>query len=276
MFEIIEKYKLADNIIRLDIFAPEIAKKRKPGQFLIIMPDENSERVPFTIMDSDLNTGAVSVIIQIVGTATHKINMKQKGEKFYAVVGPLGKPTHIEKKGTIVCIGGGVGVAVVYPIAKAMKKKGNKIISIIGARNKDYIILKNEMEKVSDEIYFTTDDGSYGKKGFVTNQLTELIDKKVKIDLVLTIGPAIMMYNIVKITKPKNIETTVSLNSIMVDGTGMCGSCRVEIEDKTKFVCVDGPEFDGSKVDFDNLMKRQKSFLKKEKCSLHKFLEKNK
>ncbi|HPG30212.1 MAG TPA: sulfide/dihydroorotate dehydrogenase-like FAD/NAD-binding protein [bacterium] len=274
MFKITKKLRLAENIIQIDIQAPDIAKKRKPGQFLLIIPSENSERVPFTIMDSDIEKGTVSVIIQVVGTATHRIDKMNEGEYLYGVVGPLGKPTEIKKTGTVVCIGGGVGIAVVYPIAKAMKEVGNKVISIIGGRNKSLILLEKEMTEISDEIYFTTDDGSYGIKGFVTGKLKELMDA-IKIDEVAAIGPAIMMKNIAELTKQKGIKTIVSLNSIMIDGTGMCGSCRVTVGGAAKFVCVDGPEFDGHLVDWDNLMKRQRAFVKHEKCSLDRYISEN-
>ncbi|MBP7652656.1 sulfide/dihydroorotate dehydrogenase-like FAD/NAD-binding protein [Candidatus Dependentiae bacterium] len=271
MFKIVNKKQLAENIIQLDIEAGEIAEKRKPGQFILIIPTENSERAPFTIMNSDSEKRIISVIIQVVGTSTHRIDKMKEGDFLYSVVGPLGKPTEIKKTGTVVCIGGGVGIAVIYPIAKAMKEKGNKVISIIGGRNKKLILLEKEMTEISDQIFFTTDDGSYGIKGFVTDKLKELI-KSEKVDEVVAIGPAVMMKNVSELTKQNNINTIVSLNSIMIDGTGMCGSCRVTIGGNAKFVCVDGPEFDGHQVDWDNLMKRQRAFVKHEKCSLDKYL----
>ncbi len=273
MYEIYDKIKLSENVIRFDIIAPDIAKTRKAGQFVLLLPTLESERVPFTIMDSDCEKGTISLIIQTVGTATHKLAALNKGDSISAVVGPLGKPTDIENYGTVVCIGGGVGTAVMYPIAKELKLAGCKIISIIGARSKNLLILEKEMALVSDEIYVTTDDGSAGIKGLVTQPLLDTINKGVKINEVFAIGPAIMMKNVSALTKKYSLNTIVSLNSIMIDGTGMCGSCRVTVNGKTKFVCVDGPEFDAHSIDWDNLSIRQNAFKKHEKCSLDKYLE---
>jgi len=274
MFEIIDKQNIAVNTIKLDIKAPDIAKSRLPGQFVLIMPTAESERAPFTIMDANIEKGTISVIIQVVGVATKRIDKLNIGESLYAVVGPLGKPTEIEKFGNVCCIGGGVGTAVMYPIAKALKNIGNKIYSIIGARSKEHLILEKEMAAVSDYFEITTDDGSIGKKGFVTDALQQLIDTNIKLDLLFAIGPAIMMKNVVLLAKRYNLKTIVSLNSIMIDGTGMCGSCRVSVNNKTKFVCVDGPEFDGVEIDWDNLILRQNAFKHQEQCALDRYLEK--
>lgn len=273
MFKIVDKKYLSDNVIRFDIEAPDTAASRKPGQFVLVIPTENSERAPFTIMDSDTVRGTISIIVQVVGTATHKLASLNTGDKVYAVAGPLGHPTEIKNFGTVVCIGGGVGTAVMYPITKALKKAGCKIFSIIGGRSKNLLILEKEMAEVSDKAFVTTDDGSKGLKGLVTFPLKNLLDSTVKINMVFAIGPAIMMKSVASLTAGYNIKTIVSLNSIMIDGTGMCGSCRVNVDGKPKFVCVDGPEFDGQLIDWDNLMSRQSAFKHKEKCSLDKYLE---
>ncbi len=273
MFIISDKKILCENIIKFDIIAPDIAKSRAAGQFVLVIPTKESERVPFTIMDADINKGVISIIVQVIGTTTQKLAKLNKNDCIYAVAGPLGKQTEIENYGAAVCIGGGVGTAVMYPIAKELKKIGNKIISIIGSRNADMLILEQEMRDISDEFYITTDDGSKGTKGVVLEPLMNLIKSGKKIDIVFAIGPAIMMMKVSELTKQYNIKTIVSLNSIMIDGTGMCGSCRVLIDGKPKFVCVDGPEFDGHLVDWQNLMIRQTAFKHQEKCSLDKYLE---
>ena len=265
MSKIVSKKQLSEDVYRLDLEAPKIALKRKPGQFVILRLDELSERIPLTIVDSDSDKGIITIIVQAVGETTRKIVSKNAGEEILDVAGPLGSPTLIEKKGIVVVVGGGVGTAVVYPVAKAFKEAGNNVISVIGARNKELIILKDEMKTISDKVYITTDDGSYGAKGFVTDALKNIIADKDAIAEVLAVGPVPMMKAVCEVTKKFNIKTMVSLNPIMVDGTGMCGACRVTVGGKTKFTCVDGPEFDGHKVDFDELSRRLKSYSKMEK-----------
>ncbi len=268
MFEIAEKKQLSHTVSLFRIKAPQIAKKRKAGQFIIIRVNEHGERIPLTIVDSDTVQGTISIISQEVGKTTSLLGALEKGDSIMDVVGPLGRPTHIENFGTAVCVGGGIGTAPVYPIAKALKAAGNKVISIIGARTKGLLILEDEMKKTSDELFITTDDGSYGHHGFVTQILQKLIDEKREIGIVVGIGPVPMMRAVCNVTKPHKIYTVVSLNPIMVDGTGMCGTCRVTIGGKNQFVCVDGPEFDGHEVDFDELIRRNRSYLKEEKMAM--------
>ncbi len=272
MFKIIHAEFLAPDVKLLKIHSPKIAGKRKAGQFVIIRVDEHGERIPLTIADSDINEGSVTIIVQGVGKSTKLLNEKKSGEYISDIVGPLGKPSEIEGYGTAVVIGGGVGTAIAYPTAVALKNDGNHVISIIGARNKELVILEKEMEETSNEVYVTTDDGSYGMHGFVTDKLSQLINEGRKIDFVLAIGPIPMMKRVADVTKPHGIKTVVSLNPIMVDGTGMCGGCRATVDDKTVFVCVDGPEFDAHKVDFENLTLRNRAYLSQEKSSLEKFI----
>ncbi|MHB2150905.1 sulfide/dihydroorotate dehydrogenase-like FAD/NAD-binding protein [Calditrichota bacterium LG25] len=274
MFKIIEARFLAENIKLFEIEAPRIAKKRKAGQFVIVRIHEHGERIPLTIADSDVEKGTITIIVQGVGKTTRELNLKKKGDIILDVVGPLGQPSHIENFGTAVSIGGGVGTAIAYPTAVALKQAGNYVITINGARNKDLVILEEEMKAVSDEAYITTDDGSYGYHGFVTDKLQELIDQGKKIDFVLAIGPIPMMKAVADVTRPYGIKTVVSLNPIMVDGTGMCGGCRVLIDGKAQFACVDGPEFDAHKVDFKNLADRNKMYRKYEQEALKHFEEK--
>ncbi|MFN3550897.1 MAG: sulfide/dihydroorotate dehydrogenase-like FAD/NAD-binding protein [Endomicrobiia bacterium] len=255
-------------IIKMEIQAPLIAEHYKPGQFVILMVEEKGERIPLTITEIDLNKKTISLIFQEVGFTTKLLGALKEGDVLYHIVGPLGKPTEIKNYGTVVLIGGGVGTAEVYPIAKALKKEKNRIITIIGARNKNLVILEEEFEKLSDELYITTDDGSYGEKGFVSDILKKLINQKIKIDLVYAVGPIPMMKVVSEITKPYNIKTIVSLNTIMIDGTGMCGSCRITYEGKIKYVCCDGPEFDGHKVDWEEIIERNKTYLKQEEYIL--------
>ncbi|MDQ0204922.1 sulfide/dihydroorotate dehydrogenase-like FAD/NAD-binding protein [Pectinatus haikarae] len=280
MYKILKKELLSPNVWLYDIEAPRIAKKTQPGQFLIIRTDEEGERIPLTIADFDRDKGYISIVFQEVGAGTQVLGQLNEGDSILDVVAPLGKKTHIEKDmGTVVCIGGGIGVAPVYPIARGMHQAGNKVISIMGAKNKDILILEKEMRAVSDEVMVTTDDGSYGIKGFVTNALQQIIDRGEKIDEVIAIGPVVMMRSVVEATRPYKIKTVVSLNPIMVDGTGMCGGCRVQIGEEIKFACVDGPEFDGHMVDFKGLMSRQRMYKDKEKtesdhvCNLTKVKE---
>jgi len=271
MYQITEARFLAQDIKLLKIKTPKIAEKRKAGQFVIIRLDENGERIPLTIADSDTSDGTVTIIVQGVGKTTRQLNMLGKGDEIMDIVGPLGMPSHIENFGTTVSIGGGVGTAIAYPTAVALKQAGNHVITINGARSKDLVILEEEMKAVSDEAYITTDDGTYGHHGFVTDMLQKLIDDGTKIDFVLAIGPIPMMKAVSEVTKPHGIKTVVSLNPIMIDGTGMCGGCRVAVGGKVKFACVDGPEFDAHEVDFKNLVDRNRMYEEYEKKSLEKY-----
>ena len=262
---------LAPDVKLFRIEAPKIAQKRKPGQFIILRVHNDGERIPLTIADSNTENGTITIIVQGIGKTTKHLNTLEAGDFIQDLVGPLGKPSHIENFGTAVSIGGGVGTAIAFPTAKGLKEAGNYVISIIGGRTKEFVILEDEMLAVCDEVYPTTDDGSYGFHGFVTQKLQQLIDDGVKIDFVLAIGPIPMMKAVAEVTRPYNIHTVVSLNPIMVDGTGMCGGCRATVDNKTVFVCVDGPEFDAHKVDFDVLTKRNRTYLFQEKQSTEKF-----
>ena len=281
MFKILKKKFLHDNILQFTLETPFIAKKAEPGQFVVLRIDEYGERVPLTIADFDREKGTIDIIFMAIGASTTLLSQMQEGESILDLVGPLGKKTDIRPDmGTVVCIGGGIGVAPIYPIARGMKEAGNHVISIMGAKNKDILILHEEMKAVSDEVLVSTDDGSYGIKGFVTTALQELIDRGEKIDEVVAIGPVIMMKTVAEATRSYGIKTIVSLNPIMVDGTGMCGGCRVQVGDEIKFACVDGPEFDAHKVDFVNLMERQKMYRPQEAkekdhiCRLQRQVEK--
>ncbi|MDR4508451.1 MAG: bifunctional dihydroorotate dehydrogenase B NAD binding subunit/NADPH-dependent glutamate synthase [Candidatus Brocadiaceae bacterium] len=260
MYKIIETSKIAEATFSMEIEAPKIAQKRKAGQFIMLRIDEQGERIPLTIAGSDEKKGTITIIFQIAGDTTQQLSTLKAGDSLLDLVGPLGHPTHIENFGTVVCIGGGLGIALVMPIAKALYDAGNHVISIISARNKDLLICEKEMEACSAEFMIATDDGSKGIKGFPTQALQEVIDRGTKIDVVFAVGPVPLMAAISKQTKPYNIKTIVSLNPIMVDGTGMCGCCRVLIDNKPQFVCVDGPEFDGHLVDYDNLVQRLKTY----------------
>ncbi len=265
MFKIIKKECLSPGVYRYDVEAPRIAKKTQPGQFIILRVDEVGERIPLTVADFDREKGIITIIFQVVGASTEALAALDEGDSILDFVGPLGKKSDVRPGiGTVVCIGGGIGVAPVYPIARGMKEAGNKVISIMGARNKDILIMEKEMAAASDELLITTDDGSYGIHGFVTNALQTLIDRGEKIDVVYAIGPVVMMRSVVNVTKPLGLKTVVSLNPVMVDGTGMCGGCRVEVGGETKFACVDGPEFDGVLVDFKGLMERQGMYREQE------------
>ncbi len=272
MYKIVAKQDLAPNITRFSVDAPEVARSRKPGQFVVIRADETSERVPLTIVDSNPEKGTIDLIIQNAGFSTHDLTSYKVGDAFLDVLGPLGKPTDMEKYGTVVCVGGGVGTAVLYPIAKGLKEAGNKVITINGARNKELVILEEELKAVSDELIITTDDGSYGIKGFGSMVLQGLIDDKTKIDFVVAIGPAMMMKAVAEVTRPYKIETSVSLNAIMIDGTGMCGGCRVTVGDEIKFACVDGPEFDAHLVDFDEQIAKHHYYDKEQACQMDKII----
>ena len=271
MFEILKRREMADGTVVLnEISAPLIAKKAKPGQFVIIKANETGERIPLTMADTDPKKGTITIIYQVVGKSTTLFKSLQVGDHFQDIIGPLGKPTHLEKLGTVVCVGGGTGVAVMHPITRALKEIGNRVIAIIGARNKDLLILEDEMKAASSELHVCTDDGSYGHHGFVTDVLKQILEKE-DVKLVVGIGPVPMMKFVTKITQEYKVKTIVSLNAIMVDGTGMCGCCRVSIGGETKFACVDGPEFDGSKVDFDELMLRLQAYMEDEKASHEEF-----
>lgn len=270
MFKIIKKEILAENTKLFEIEAELIAKKCLPGHFVILIIDEKGERIPLTIADFDRNKGIISIVVQEVGKTTFQLGEMNIGDEIPDFIGPLGNPSEIEKFGKVICVGGGVGIAPVYPIASALKEKGNKIISIIGARSKNLLFWEEKMRNVSDELIVMTDDGSYGRKGVVTVPLKEILDKE-KIDRVVAIGPPIMMKFVASTTLPYKVKTIASLNSIMVDGTGMCGACRCKIGEETRFACVDGPEFDAHLVDFDLLMSRQKMYLDEEKKALKRF-----
>ena len=270
MYTVVEARQLSEAVFRMEILAPEIARKRKAGQFVILKIDERGERIPLTIVESDAGRGTITIIYQVVGKTTAAMSALKAGDAFQDVQGPLGNPTDIEIFGHVVCVGGGVGVGVIYPITKALKEKGNRVTSIIGARTKDLIILEEEMRAASDELVVCTDDGSYGFHGFVSTVLQQIIDRGEKVDHVFAIGPVPMMRVVANLTRPYAIPTTVSLNPIMVDATGMCGACRVEVGGKTKFTCVDGPEFDGHQVNFDLLASRLRMYCEEEKQSYEK------
>ncbi|MFG6397083.1 MAG: sulfide/dihydroorotate dehydrogenase-like FAD/NAD-binding protein [Muribaculaceae bacterium] len=255
MNKILEKKYFSEKVVQLIVEAPLIARSRKPGHFVIVICDEKGERIPLTIADADEARGTITLIVQAVGESTRAICAKEAGEYLRDVVGPLGRATDIANYGTVVCCGGGVGVAPLLPILKAMKAAGNRVISILAARTKDLIILEDQVREHSDEVVIMTDDGSYGQKGLVTDGLEAVIIRE-KVDLVCTIGPAIMMKFVALLTKKYEVPTICSLNTIMVDGTGMCGACRVTVDGKMRFVCVDGPEFDAHKVDFDEMLMR--------------------
>jgi ferredoxin--NADP+ reductase len=263
--KIVSKSQLAENIFTADIKAPLIARARKPGQFVIlIISNEYGERIPLTIADADTKRGTIRLIWQRVGKTTAELADMNPGDELSAVAGPLGRPTHIENFGTVVCVSGGIGSAPMLPIAKALKGAGNKIITILGARSKNLLVLEEDFARTSDELIITTDDGSYGRKALVTEPLNEVCQRNPKPDQVFAIGPAIMMKYCCEVTKKFSIPTQVSLNTIMVDATGMCGGCRIEYDGQPKFVCVDGPEFDGHKVNFDLMIKRLDAYKNQE------------
>ncbi|HJO62474.1 MAG TPA: sulfide/dihydroorotate dehydrogenase-like FAD/NAD-binding protein [Desulfobacterales bacterium] len=264
MFKIVKREEMTGGTVILnEIAAPLIARKAKPGQFVILKANEDGERVPLTMADSDPEKGTITVIYMVVGKSTALFKTLAVGDGYQDIIGPLGKPTHLEKVGTVVCVGGGTGIAVLHPITRALKEIGNHVISIIGARTKDLLILENQMRKVSHDLRISTNDGSYGHHGFVTEVLKEILENE-DVKQVVAIGPVPMMKFVSKITAEYHIPTFVSLNPIMVDGTGMCGGCRVSIDGKTKFACVDGPEFDGHKVDYDELMRRLHAYCDEE------------
>jgi len=259
MSKILEKEHFSELVVKFVVEAPLIARSRKAGHFVIVRVGEKGERIPLTIAGADPAKGTIDLVIQAVGKSTRKMCQLNVGDSFTDLVGPLGQATHIEKVGTVVCAGGGVGVAPLYPIVEALHHAGNKVVVVLAARSKDLIIMEKQMSAVSDEVVVMTDDGSYGTKGLVTHGVESVINR-MPVDLCVTIGPAIMMKFVSALTKKYAIPTVASLNTIMVDGTGMCGACRVTVDGKTKFVCVDGPEFDAHKVDFDEMMMRQRSY----------------
>ena len=259
MNKILRKEQFSENVFLFEIEAPLIAKSRKAGNFIIIRVDKNGERIPLTIADADVNKGTITIVVQRVGLSSQKLCVLNEGDVIADVVGPLGNPTHIENFGTVVCAGGGVGVAPMLPIIRALKAAGNRVLSVIAGRNKDLIILEDEVRASSDELIIMTDDGSYGEKGVVTVGIETFI-KQEHVDKVFAIGPPVMMKFCCMLTQKYNIPTDVSLNTIMVDGTGMCGACRLTIGGKTKFVCIDGPEFDGALVDWDEMLKRMGTY----------------
>ena len=271
MFKIVKREEMAQGTVVLnEIEAPLIARKAKPGQFVILKANEDGERIPLTMANTNPEKGTITIIYMIVGKSTALFKTLKVGDGFQDIIGPLGKPTHIEKVGTVVCVGGGTGVAVLYPITRAFKEAGNKVIGIIGAREKGLLILEDEMKAATDVLHPCTDDGSYGHHGFVTDVLRDVLEKE-KPDLAVVIGPVPMMKFCSKMTKEYNVKTMVSLNPIMVDGTGMCGGCRVTVGGKTEFACVDGPEFDGHEVDYDELMKRLQAYTAEERACYEDF-----
>lgn len=271
MYEILSKEVLAPTIGKFVIKAPFIAKKRKPGNFVMLRVDENGERIPLTLVDSDPGAGSITLIVQAIGKTTRQLMTKEAGYALQDVVGPLGNPTPIEHHGTAVCVGGGVGTAELYPIARALKEAGNRILSIIGGRTRELVILEKEMGLCSDRVEVTTDDGSYCRKGLVTDALKDILDTDRSVHAVYAIGPLPMMKAVANLTRGYAVKTLVSLNAIMIDGTGMCGGCRVSVNGEMKFACVDGPEFDGHLVDFDELMMRNRTYADLERISSERF-----
>ena len=268
MNKILEKEFLTPQVFRMKVEAPAIARKRKAGQFIILRPTATGERIPLTIADGDPDAGWIELVVQTVGKTTTDLSRLNPGDGIPDLAGPLGRPTHVEKYGTVVMVGGGIGIAPSHPIAQAMKAAGNRVISILGGRTKDLVIMEDRMRAASDEVIITTDDGSYGSKGLVTDAIKKLKADGVTIDLVIAIGPPVMMKFVSLLTKEYGIPTMVSLNTIMVDGTGMCGGCRVTVGTESKFVCVDGPEFDGHLVNFDEMMQRLSMYREHEKESM--------
>ena len=271
MYEILVREDLAPVTKLLEVAAPEIARKSTAGQFVIILICETGERIPLTIADFDRDKGTITLIFQEVGKSTRHLGTLQAGDKLCSVTGPLGLASEIENLGTVMCVAGGVGIAPIYPIARALKEAGNEVISVIGARNKDLLFWEEKMRAVSDELIVCTDDGSYGREALVTIPVKEILEARKDIKMIWAIGPAIMMKFVSLTTQPFGVMTIVSLNSIMVDGTGMCGACRVEVAGTTRFVCVDGPEFDGHEVDWDLLLERQRQYIPEEKEALEHY-----
>ncbi len=272
MYKIVEARELGTGIKLFEIEAPRIARKQRPGQFVILRLHEHGERIPLTIEGSDPGRGTITIVVQAIGKTTHLLNLLEAGDSILDIAGPLGKPSEIKLYGTVALLAGSVGTAMAFPTAKALKLAGNHVVAIEGARRKDLVILEEELREVADETYILTDDGSYGEQGLVTAKLQALFDAGRQIDLILACGPVPMMKAVYQLAKPRGIKTIVSLNSIMVDGTGMCGGCRVLIDNKSEFACVDGPEFDASRVNFEVLTQRNAMYRDKEKLSLDEFL----
>jgi len=272
VYEILLREDLAPVTKLFEVSAPEIARKAKAGQFVIVRICETGERIPLTIADYDREKGTLTIIFQEVGKSTRQLGTMGVGDRLCSVTGPLGLASEIENYGTVMCVGGGVGIAPVYPIARGLKAAGNKVISVIGARNKDLLFWEDKMRAVSDELIVCTDDGSYARKALVTEPVKEILEARQDVQVIWAIGPAIMMKFVSLTTKPFGVRTIVSLNSIMVDGTGMCGACRVEVGGTTRFVCVDGPEFNGHEVDWDLLLERQRQYLAEEKIALEHYV----
>jgi len=271
MYTILEKEVLAPSVVRFWIEAPAVARKRRPGQFVIVRIDERGERIPLTIADADPHRGAISLVVQAVGKSTSKLNALERGAALADVAGPLGQPTRIQPGSSVCCIGGGIGAAVAYPIAAGVRALGGTVAAIIGARTRDLVILEDEMHRVATPCIVTTDDGSYGNHGLVTDALETLIDGGYVFDEVVAVGPLPMMRAVCDVTRPLGIKTIVSLNPIMIDGTGMCGGCRVTVGGEQKFVCVDGPEFDGHRVDFGELAARLRAYRDQETLALERY-----
>jgi ferredoxin--NADP+ reductase len=274
LYKILEKREMAERTVcHFKVEASRIARKAKPGQFVVLRVNETGERVPLTMGGTDPVRGTIDLIFQVVGKSTALMRTLNVGDSFQDIIGPLGQPTHVENLGKVICVGGGTGVAVMYPITTAYKEAGNHVTAIIGARNKDLLILEEEMRGASHDLRVTTDDGSYGHHGFVTDVLRQILDAEKEVKLIVGIGPVPMMKFVCLMTKEYGIKTMVSLNPIMVDATGMCGACRVTVGGRTRFCCVDGPEFDGHQVDFDELVKRQRAYFPEEKASMDRFTE---
>lgn len=274
MNKIVSKTRFSEKVFRIEVEAPLIARARRAGHFVIIRLDERGERIPLTIADSDPERGTITLVCQKIGVTSSKLCALEPGDMIHDVVGPLGRATHIEKFGTVVCAGGGVGVAPMLPIMKAMREAGNRVISVLGGRTRELIILEEQVREVSDEVVIMTDDGSYGTKGLITNGIEAIINRE-QVDLCVTIGPAIMMKFVSLLTAKYNIPTVASLNTIMVDGTGMCGACRVTVDGQVKFVCVDGPEFDAHKVNFDEMIMRLGAYRDQETAAMEKYNRQN-
>ncbi|MDA3881828.1 MAG: sulfide/dihydroorotate dehydrogenase-like FAD/NAD-binding protein [Bacteroidales bacterium] len=271
MSKIINKEILSDKVVKIEIEAPRIAQKRKAGHFVIVKIGEKGERIPLTISQADESKGTITLIVQKVGVSSHKLCDLAVGDEVSSVVGPLGQSTHVENVGTVLCAGGGVGIAPLLPIVEAMKEAGNKVISVLAGRSQEFIILEDEIRKASDEVIIMTDDGTYGNKGLVTEGMEEVIQRE-KVNLAVTIGPAVMMKFCSILTKKYNIPTVASLNTVMVDGSGMCGACRITVDGETKFVCVDGPEFDAHQIDFDEMLMRLRAYKDEEADAYQSFM----
>ncbi len=273
MNKILSRERVHSEAIMLEVKSPRIAESYRPGQFIILRIHERGERIPLTVADVDMDEGSISLIFQEVGKSTKELASLGGGDELRDLLGPLGRPSEIRDYGTVACVGGGIGAAPIYPIAKALHDEGNRVVSILGARCDELLFWRERIERVSDSLHVTTDDGSCGRKGFVTDQLRDLIDDGLEVNRVVAIGPLVMMSAVSELTREYGIETVVSLNPVMVDGTGMCGSCRVTVNGETRFACVDGPEFNAHEVDFNELFHRHGFYLREEECSLKRYLE---